>query len=168
MVLPINAGFHKEGCPAEPALARRRYLHNTRQRGQGVSLNVVLGLMFLVIALLAGIFGFGGSFHGDAAWRRYSPVHDRARVAYVVSLFAGFVRRNLGAHGLQREAVIAKQGTGLVLAARSQQMSMIAALGPRAAWRRWAAHVFVKGDLSARDLAARASIRSRRARGGWR
>jgi len=50
-------------------------------------------LMFLVIALLAGIFGFGGI--ASTATGMAQILFVIALVLFVVSLFAGFVRRNL-------------------------------------------------------------------------
>lgn len=50
-------------------------------------------LMFLVIALLAGIFGFGGI--ASTATGIAQILFVIAIVLFVVSLFAGFVRRNL-------------------------------------------------------------------------
>jgi uncharacterized membrane protein YtjA (UPF0391 family) len=50
-------------------------------------------LMFLVIALLAGIFGFGGI--ASTATGMAQILFVIALILFVVSLFAGFVRRNL-------------------------------------------------------------------------
>ena len=50
-------------------------------------------LMFLVIALLAGISGFGGI--ASTATGMAQVLFVIALVLFVVSLFAGFVRRNL-------------------------------------------------------------------------
>jgi len=50
-------------------------------------------LMFLVIALLAGLFGFGGI--ATTATGMAQILFVIALVLFVVSLFAGFVRRNL-------------------------------------------------------------------------
>ena len=49
-------------------------------------------LMFLVIALLAGLFGFGGI--ASTATGMAQILFVIALVLFVVSLFAGFLRRN--------------------------------------------------------------------------
>lgn len=49
-------------------------------------------LMFLVIALIGGIFGFGGI--ASTATGMAQILFVIALVPFVVSLFAGFVRRN--------------------------------------------------------------------------
>ncbi|MCA0245763.1 MULTISPECIES: DUF1328 domain-containing protein [Reyranella] len=49
-------------------------------------------LMFLVIAIVAGVFGFGGI--ASAATGMAQILFVIALVLFVVSLFAGFVRRN--------------------------------------------------------------------------
>lgn len=50
-------------------------------------------LLFLVIALIAGLFGFGGI--ASTATGMAQIMFVIALVLFVVSLFAGFVRRNL-------------------------------------------------------------------------
>ena len=50
-------------------------------------------LMFLVIALVAAVFGFGGIASTAAGMAQILFVI--ALVLFVVSLFAGFMRRNL-------------------------------------------------------------------------
>jgi uncharacterized membrane protein YtjA (UPF0391 family) len=50
-------------------------------------------LMFLVIALIAGIFGFGGI--ASTATGMAQILFVIALVLFIVSLFTGFVRRNL-------------------------------------------------------------------------
>jgi uncharacterized membrane protein YtjA (UPF0391 family) len=50
-------------------------------------------LMFLVIALVAAVFGFGGIASTAAGMAQILFVI--ALVLFVVSLFAGFLRRNL-------------------------------------------------------------------------
>ncbi len=50
-------------------------------------------LLFLVIALIAGLFGFGGI--ASTATGMAQSMFVIALVLFVVSLFAGFVRRNL-------------------------------------------------------------------------
>lgn len=50
-------------------------------------------LLFLVIALIAGLFGFGGI--ASPATGMAQIMFVIALVLFVVSLFAGFVRRNL-------------------------------------------------------------------------
>jgi len=50
-------------------------------------------LMFLVIALIAGLLGFGGV--ASAATGIAQVLFVIALVLFVVSLFAGFLRRNL-------------------------------------------------------------------------
>jgi uncharacterized membrane protein YtjA (UPF0391 family) len=49
-------------------------------------------LMFLVIALLAGLFGFGGI--ASTATGMAQILFVIALVLFVISLFAGFLRRN--------------------------------------------------------------------------
>jgi uncharacterized membrane protein YtjA (UPF0391 family) len=49
-------------------------------------------LMFLVIALLAGLFGFGGI--ASTATGMAQILFVIALILFVVSLFAGFLRRN--------------------------------------------------------------------------
>jgi uncharacterized membrane protein YtjA (UPF0391 family) len=50
-------------------------------------------LMFLVIALVAAVFGFGGI--ASTATGMAQTLFVIALVLFVVSLFAGFLRRNL-------------------------------------------------------------------------
>jgi uncharacterized membrane protein YtjA (UPF0391 family) len=50
-------------------------------------------LMFLVVALVAGIFGFGGI--ASTATGMAQILFVIALILFVVSLFAGFIRRNL-------------------------------------------------------------------------
>jgi uncharacterized membrane protein YtjA (UPF0391 family) len=50
-------------------------------------------LMFLVIALVAAVFGFGGI--ASTATGMAQILFVIALVLFIVSLFAGFVRRNL-------------------------------------------------------------------------
>lgn len=50
-------------------------------------------LMFLVIALVAAVFGFGGIASTAAGMAQILFVI--ALVLFIVSLFAGFMRRNL-------------------------------------------------------------------------
>jgi uncharacterized membrane protein YtjA (UPF0391 family) len=50
-------------------------------------------LMFLVIALVAAVFGFGGIASTAAGMAQILFVV--ALVLFVISLFAGFLRRNL-------------------------------------------------------------------------
>jgi uncharacterized membrane protein YtjA (UPF0391 family) len=50
-------------------------------------------LMFLVIALVAAVFGFGGIASTAAGMAQILFVV--ALILFVVSLFAGFMRRNL-------------------------------------------------------------------------
>lgn len=50
-------------------------------------------LMFLVIALVAGIFGFGGIV--STATGMAQILFVIAMILFVISLFAGFSRRNL-------------------------------------------------------------------------
>jgi uncharacterized membrane protein YtjA (UPF0391 family) len=50
-------------------------------------------LMFLVIALVAAVFGFGGIASTAAGMAQILFVI--ALVLFIVSLFAGFLRRNL-------------------------------------------------------------------------
>jgi uncharacterized membrane protein YtjA (UPF0391 family) len=50
-------------------------------------------LMFLVIALVAAVFGFGGI--ASAATGMAQILFVIALVLFIVSLFAGFLRRNL-------------------------------------------------------------------------
>lgn len=50
-------------------------------------------LMFLVIALLAGLFGFGGI--ASTATGMAQILFVIAMILFVVSLFTGFMRRNL-------------------------------------------------------------------------
>jgi uncharacterized membrane protein YtjA (UPF0391 family) len=50
-------------------------------------------LMFLVIALLAALFGFGGI--ASTATGMAQILFVVALVLFVISLFAGFLRRNL-------------------------------------------------------------------------
>lgn len=50
-------------------------------------------LMFLVVALVAGVFGFGGI--ASTATGMAQILFVIALVLFVIGLFAGFVRRNL-------------------------------------------------------------------------
>jgi uncharacterized membrane protein YtjA (UPF0391 family) len=68
-------------------------LLDTCQCAQGAEQMLYWALMFLVIALLAGIFGFGGI--ASTATGMAQILFVIALVLFVVSLFAGFVRRNL-------------------------------------------------------------------------
>jgi uncharacterized membrane protein YtjA (UPF0391 family) len=50
-------------------------------------------LIFLVIALVAGLFGFGGI--ASTATGMAQILFVIALVLFIISLFAGFIRRNL-------------------------------------------------------------------------
>ena len=50
-------------------------------------------LMFLVIALIAAVFGFGGI--ASTATGMAQILFVIALVLFIISLFAGFIRRNL-------------------------------------------------------------------------
>jgi uncharacterized membrane protein YtjA (UPF0391 family) len=69
---------------------RRRPALTARRRGEFPML--YWALMFLVIALLAGLFGFGGI--ASTATGMAQILFVIALVLFVISLFAGFLRRN--------------------------------------------------------------------------
>jgi uncharacterized membrane protein YtjA (UPF0391 family) len=80
-----------KGCPADPGTCQLPATLTPRSSKESTML--YWALMFLVIALVAAVFGFGGIASTAAGMAQILFVI--ALVLFIISLFAGFLRRNL-------------------------------------------------------------------------